>query len=157
MMKAAHRVLDRSVAGHGACVLWTGTKTPTGYGQINFGGRRLAVHRVSYVAFKGTIPDGLEIDHLCRVRHCVNPHHLEAVTHAENLRRAVPRSLKTHCKHGHEYTPENSYVPPRGKRECWTCKRATKKGSGQAAKGQPDQRRASGGWPWLTALPTCRA
>lgn len=61
--------------------------SPKGYARSNFFGRQQAVHRVSYLVYVGPIPDGLEIDHLCRVRRCCNPEHLEAVTHAENLRR----------------------------------------------------------------------
>ena len=74
------------------CWLWTGSRTRDGYGLITTreGGkqRRSYVHRIAYVKVHGFIPDGLEIDHLCRVRNCFNPSHLEAVTHAENLRRA---------------------------------------------------------------------
>lgn len=73
-----------------------------------------------YEAFVGPIPDGLQIDHLCRVRHCVNPAHLEPVTIAENVRRGA--AAQTHCKYGHEYTPENTVIH-HGGRECRTCNR----------------------------------
>src|SRR5262245_35041552 len=79
------------------CLLWTGYVAPNGYG--NTGGR--LVHRLMYEWFNGPIPDGLEIDHTCRVKHCAAPAHLEAVTHAENRRRAMD---KTHCKRGHKWT-----------------------------------------------------
>ncbi len=71
--------------------------------------------------FKGPIPEGLELDHLCRVRHCVNPDHLEAVTHRENIRRGLggPRS---HCINGHEFTPENTSLK-RGWQACRACSR----------------------------------
>ena len=82
-------------------------------------------HRVAYELTNGPIPDGLELDHLCRVRHCVNPSHIEAVTHRENTLRGtgpIPhRARQSHCKHGHEFTPENTYRLPNGCRHCRTC------------------------------------
>ena len=78
--------------GDGGCWVWFGAQcTPNGYGQlyITVDGvkKKLYVHRVAYELVIGNIPDGLEIDHLCRVRNCVNPDHLEAVTHRENILR----------------------------------------------------------------------
>ena len=78
---------------------------------------------VVYALLVGEIPAGLELDHLCRVRECVNPQHLEAVTHHENMLRSR-EATKTHCKHGHEFTPENTYTYQRGvgiQRCCKTC------------------------------------
>ncbi len=119
------------------CWLWYGTiNTQTGYGVISAGRKKLLAHRISYEMTYGPIPVGLEIDHLCRVRSCVNPEHLEAVTHQENVRRglasfvaanAVWRS-RTHCKNGHEFTPENiiwreGRTPARAEsRMCKTCR-----------------------------------
>jgi hypothetical protein len=92
-----------------------------GYGVLRVGSkkdgsRRLrSAHLLSYEHFVGPIPDGLDVDHLCRNKRCVRPDHLEAVTHAENMRRAAEgqvsyQSLVTHCPAGHEYTPENTAI-----------------------------------------------
>ena len=106
------------------CWLWQG-RLHKGYGA--FGKRSLRVHRVAYAAAFGAIPKGLEIDHLCRNRRCGNPAHLEAVTHAVNVGRGA-RATATHCKHGHEYTPENTLHQTdylgRPFRRCRICNRA---------------------------------
>lgn len=89
-------------------------------------------HRYAYELLVGPIPEGLHIDHLCRVRLCVNPAHLEAVTCHENNRRSTSptavNAKKTHCPRGHEYTEENTYfAPPDGRRMCKPCARAATK------------------------------
>lgn len=104
----------------GTCWEWQGP-TSGGYGVIGAGGRKcplIRTHRLSYELLKGPIPDGLEIDHLCKNRRCCNPEHLEAVTKAENLRRVWVNH--THCPRGHELPPK----APQGKRrgQCKTCK-----------------------------------
>ena len=102
------------------CIIWDKFIKPNGYGQIDRNGY---AHRAAYEAAYGPIPEGLEIDHLCCVKSCVNPEHLEAVTHGENNRRAWERRGKpTHCKHGHEFTPENTLINSRGYRGCRRCK-----------------------------------
>lgn len=88
-------------------------------------------HRWAYLAAKGPIPAGLEIDHLCNVPACINPAHLEAVTHAENLRRRSVR--QTHCVHGHEYTEENTRRTPSGWRYCFACRVARRLAARAAA------------------------
>ena len=98
-----------------------GPGTRTGYGRIRIDGKTHNAHRVSFEIFKGKIPDGLQIDHLCRVRHCINPDHLEAVTQQENIRRQL--LAHTHCPHGHELTPENVRFDGKVNR-CITCYRA---------------------------------
>lgn len=106
----------------GECWLWTGSLHSLGYARLGVDGERVYVHRYSYELANGAIPDGLTIDHLCRVRHCVNPDHLEAVTLAENLRRSPtqPTSVngrKRRCKRGHEFSGRDK----RGFRVCNTC------------------------------------
>ncbi len=109
------------------CWLWMGAVGTGGYGWFGVRyaphlWRMRAAHRMSYMAFKGPIPEGLHLDHLCRVRLCVNPEHLEPVTQAENNRRAV-HPEKTHCKNGHPLAGENLAYSG-GQRVCRTCRRA---------------------------------
>jgi len=108
------------VAKTEVCWLWTGPVTQSGYGQMTHGGRTTGAHRASYLTFVGPIPDGYEIDHLCRVRNCVNPEHLEPVTHEENVRRAW--AAVTHCKRGHEFGGDNLLISS-GRRRCRECAR----------------------------------
>lgn len=113
-----------------SCWLWSGSRTNNGYGVLSWRdpgrkGRSMAAHRFAYRLLVGEIPQGLELDHLCRVRDCVNPAHLEPVTRDENMRRAGARpwwSKISRCKRGHEMTPENTYVrPDNGHRQCVAC------------------------------------
>lgn len=112
------------------CWLWTGTRDGQGYGR--FGSKRVFsshfAHRIAYILKRGPIPDGLEIDHLCRNPGCVNPDHLEAVTHRVNLLRgtglAARAARATHCPQGHAYTEENTQRNAQGHRKCRACHRA---------------------------------
>ena len=111
------------------CWFWLGYLSEGGYGRFSpkFRMAPLYAHRVSYEIHKGPIPDDLEIDHLCKTRCCVNPDHLEAITHLENIRRGnsgINNKIKTHCKRGHEYSLENTFVNKRGQRVCRACDRA---------------------------------
>ncbi len=91
----------------GGCWLWTGARCEKGYALFQARARRsVKGHRWIWLMTREPIPSGLELDHLCRVRHCVNPEHLEPVTHRENVRRgnapAAQNARKTHCVRGHE-------------------------------------------------------
>jgi len=107
------------------CWLWQG-KTYNGYAQIGTldGKGSTTLQRFAFTLLVGPIPVLHEIDHLCGIRHCANPRHLEAVTPAENKRRASVKSrLAAHCRNGHEWTEENTYHPKVGYRACKACQR----------------------------------
>jgi hypothetical protein len=101
------------------CWKWTGRLDKSGYGRFDHG--RLT-HRVAYELLIGPIPEGLVIDHLCRVRACVNPSHMEPVTQATNVERGS-RAQQTHCLHGHPFDAENTYIRPDSGRGCRACNR----------------------------------
>lgn len=107
------------------CWEWTGCAS-RGYGQFRVGARMQQAHRVAYELLVGPTPEGLEIDHLCRNRACVNPSHLEPVTHRVNLLRGetLPAAnvVKTHCPLDHPYDEANTRLY-RGKRVCRECHR----------------------------------
>lgn len=105
------------------CWGWTGQPGGSGYHSLRFGGKRLYAHRVSHELFKGPIPEGFDIDHLCRNPECVNPDHLEAVTHRENCRRGLRGDLHTHCPKGHPKVPANRYYRKDGSSQCAPCAR----------------------------------
>lgn len=113
------------------CWEWTAGRDTGGYGQFSIDGRLRKAHRVAWELLRGDIPDGLELDHLCRNRSCVNPWHLEPVTHQVNAVRGLTPILsrarnlaKTHCPKGHPYSGENLYITPIGQRHCRTCRSA---------------------------------
>jgi hypothetical protein len=124
------RFFDKIVYCPSGCWVWVGVVSPSqgtiGYGTIKKGTKVLMAHRVSYEIHKGPIPEGYQIDHLCRYTLCVNPYHLEAVTPQENYRRSNSISgrnaRKTHCKRGHEFTDENIIRRSWGGRECRACR-----------------------------------
>lgn len=105
------------------CWLWVGARTVAGYGVCGGRKNRQYAHRWAYERWVGAIPAGTEIDHLCRTRCCVNPAHLEAVSHRENILRGVAPAAeaarRTHCPEGHAYDATNS----KGDRVCSVCAR----------------------------------
>lgn len=110
------------------CWVWIGTVNNAGYGRHHTNNGSVAAHRYSYLLQKGEIPKGLQIDHLCRNKRCINPQHLEAVTGRVNLLRAptfqAMNAAKTHCCNGHEFTSENTAIAlADGSRVCRMCKR----------------------------------
>lgn len=116
-----------------SCWLWTDALTHNGYGKFRVKEKTVRAHRIAYEIQKGMIPDGLILDHLYRVRRCVNPEHLEIVTHKENKIRGESNNQyrgKTHCIRGHEFTKENTRLREfkhkitgdiTFKRDCKTC------------------------------------
>ena len=112
------------------CWTWTGSMSSDGYGRYHWRDEQLA-HRVAYRAWVGPIPPGMTLDHLCRNRACVNPAHLEPVSLRENIMRGsgvcAQHARQTHCKRGHEFTSENTYRYPDGRRGCRACMRANRR------------------------------
>lgn len=122
----ADRFWEKVSGGHVVgCWNWTGA-TNSGYGNFNLGhGTWVAAHRFSYEHLIGDVPQHLELDHLCRNRACVNPWHLEPVTHAVNMQRSMAPSSVTArtgiCRRGHVHAQVGLYVSPDGRRFCRGC------------------------------------
>lgn len=128
MKTPLQRFMDKADT-NGECWEWRGQLDRGGYGVFKHSNVKVQAHRFAYEYFISEIPEGLEIDHLCRNRACVNPYHLEPVTHLENVRRgegALFFSRKTHCPQGHPYNEVNTYNY-RGRRSCRICIKATSK------------------------------
>lgn len=123
------RFNSKVVATHCGCHIWTGAmfslKSSHGeYGAFWHNGQNRCAHIFSYELHRGPVPEGLELDHLCRVRCCVNPSHLEPVTPQENCRRGM-RAMQSHCKRGHRFDENNTYMntsEATPKRQCVTCR-----------------------------------
>jgi hypothetical protein len=122
-------ILDRCSVDENGCWLWQGFLNVHGYGRTKWEDRNWLVHRLVYELMEAPVPDGLFIDHLCRVRHCVNPGHMEVVTNRENVLRGetIPAAhlAKTHCHRGHEFNQENTYLfgPEMKWRQCKPCQK----------------------------------
>ncbi len=119
----------------GPCHLWTAACKPSGYGQLWLGGTQRRAHKAIYEVEVGPVPAGLVLDHLCRVRRCVNSTHQEPVSNAVNVQRGDAGKMrgaimaaKTHCPHGHAYDEVNTLVEHssggKTRRHCRACARA---------------------------------
>lgn len=157
-MRTAAPLMDRlvqkiDVLAPDGCWQWISTVNSEGYGQIRISGKQRGAHRVVYEELVGPIPEGLQLDHLCRNRSCVNPDHLEPVTHRENWRRgdhpAAIVQRNQACKHGHSM--DDAYVDPKsGWRTCRTCQQETQRRSYRARKlGRTDQNEAT---EWIAGI-----
>lgn len=105
------------------CWLWKGQLNNKGYGQFWIGNKAYLSHRMSYAELAAPIPEGFELDHMCRVVRCLNPAHVVPVTHRENMRRSKA-ATKMACKRGHDWTnPHNVYIRKSGTRWCAACQR----------------------------------
>lgn len=104
------------------CWIWLGWVNPDGYGHIKRNKKMYMTHRYVYEKLNNPIPSNMTVDHICRVRSCCNPDHMDIVTQGENMRRSPRFNLSAiHCKRGHEFTPENSYMYKNGSRR--TCRK----------------------------------
>lgn len=124
------RIMSHVTTSDTGCWLWTKSVTSGGYARVKHEGRTHAAHRLLYELTIGSVPADLELDHICRVRRCVNPAHLEPVTPRENTMRAptAPAAInaaKTRCDHGHPFDAANTQIDSRAMRQCRTCRRAS--------------------------------
>ncbi len=129
--KARPSVEDRfwakvdKATGPDDCWTWTGSKNHRGYGLFSkYGCYSPTAHRTAWMITRGSIPEGLQLDHLCRNKECVNPAHLEPVTGHENMKRAV--ASRTTCRRGHPFVADNIYMENPRKRVCRTCRDAAR-------------------------------
>jgi hypothetical protein len=115
-------VLERGTT-NSECIVWPHYRNKDGYGEVGVEGSKKRVHRVSYELVFGNIPSDLEIDHKCRNRACFNPKCLRAITHSKNMVGVKNQNTnRTHCQRGHEFTKENTYIFPDGRRCCKACR-----------------------------------
>ena len=119
------RFLEKFVVRDDGCWEWTASRDKDGYGKFSVArGQWAKAHRVAWMLYVGDLPTEGEPDHTCNRPWCVNPKHLEWVTHQENQQRSWDRRGRpTHCRRGHEMTPENTYVRKNGSRRCRQCRR----------------------------------
>ena len=124
-----HRLFARCRKDANGCWIWLGHLTQ-GYGRMYLNGRQIGAHKAAYEMFIGPVADGLQLDHLCRNRACVNPEHLEPVPPSVNILRGdgppARNARKTHCLRGHVLSPDN-LNPHHPNRECLICSRERKR------------------------------
>lgn len=128
-MEDQRYILERINITESGCWIWTRAIASTGYGRTSKRSEP-AAHRLAYAVFRGPIPEGMHLDHLCRTRSCCNPDHLEAVTCRTNILRgtspAASHAQQTHCIHGHEFTESNIYRT-RSRPNVRQCRECTKR------------------------------
>src|SRR3990167_7214399 len=121
------------------CWLWERGCNRAGYGYFSVNGKQTAAHRFSYETFRAPIPPTLTIDHLCRVRPCVNPDHLEPVPDKVNILRgdgqAARNIRKTHCNRGHQFDDDNTRIYRDGHRSCRACEKLRNPPTGRSVGG----------------------
>jgi len=109
--------LEKINISDNGCWEWQGCYSPNGYGFIRINGKNIKTHRFIYEHYCGELITNIEIHHKCENRKCCNPTHLESLSHKEHSQ----KHSVTHCKSGHEFTPESTYIRPDGNRTCRTC------------------------------------
>ena len=132
-VEEAHNVLfierlkNKSTTNEKGCFLIHTSLDKDGYHIASYRGKAVKGYRKAFIIKNGPIPKGLVLNHLCRNRKCWNPNHLEIVTTKENIQKGISHNAnKTHCPQGHEYTPENTYIEPKGgNRHCKICQKLT--------------------------------
>ncbi len=124
-MTIRDRLLAKIFVQPDGCWTWQGAAQPSGYGQLWNGTRPEQAHRLSYKLFCGPIPENVEVDHVCRVRGCVNPQHLRLLSHRDNMlvgeTGPARNAAKTHCDYGHELAGRNLRIATNGSRQCRLC------------------------------------
>jgi hypothetical protein len=146
--------LERMTAKVDGCIVWIGRLHRSGYADFYVDGKLVMAHRFAYEQANGPIPEGMQLDHLCRNRRCVNPNHLEPVTSRENTMRspispAAVNARKTHCVNGHALDGENLRIDYQGYRRCIACQSARSKrhhARKLAALREPSEPQASRDW-----------
>jgi len=119
-MKTLLERFSDSVQRTDSCWLWTGSCDKDGYGRFKINSRYVRAGRFAYQMAHGSIPDGAQLDHLCRNKPCVKPDHLEPVSNKVNQQRGL-WGMRSVCAQGHAYTPANTYFRPNGRRDCRAC------------------------------------